>query len=226
MGILNRISTLIKSNLNAAVDKMTDPGKQIDQLVIEMEEQQRKARGEVQTTLALEKRHKQKAEALAKTVDEWQARAERAVTAGDDGLAKEALKRRAEVQHELDETLRLLAEQKDYGDQLTAALKALDVRVKEVKMRKETLKAQARAQKSRSDGTGPTEAFNRFDKLASDVDAKEAEVALDDELAKASHTDSKSLEMERRFDEMSKDKDVDDRLAALKAKLKKPEDEK
>jgi len=225
MGILDRLSTLIKSNLNAAVDKMTDPGKQIDQLVIEMEEQQRKARGEVQATLAIEKRQKQKAEALAKSVDEWQARAERAVTAGDDGLAREALKRRAEVQLELDETLRALAEQRDYADQLTAALKALDVRVKEVKMRKETLKAQARAQKSRESGTGPTEAFNRFEKLASDVDAREAEVALDDELAQASHTDSKSLEMERRFDELSKDKDVDDRLAALKAKLGKPEGE-
>jgi phage shock protein A len=225
MGILNRISTLIKSNLNAGIDKMSDPGKQIDQLVLEMEEQQKKARGEVQSTLALEKRQKQKAEALAKSVQEWEQRAERAVTAGDDGLAKEALKRRAEVQLELDEALRALQEQKDYGDQLTAALKALDVRVKEVKMRKETLKAQARAQKSREGGTGPTEAFNRFDQLATDVDAKEAEVALDDELAKASHTDSKSLEMERRFDELSKDKDVDDRLAALKAKLKKPDGE-
>jgi phage shock protein A len=225
MGILNRISTLIKSNLNAGIDKMSDPGKQIDQLVLEMEDQQRKARGEVQSTLALEKRQKQKAEALAKSVQEWEQRAERAVTAGDDGLAKEALKRRAEVQLELDEALRALQEQKDYGDQLTAALKALDVRVKEVKMRKETLKAQARAQKSRDEGTGPTEAFNRFDKLASDVDAQEAEVALDDELAKASHTDAKSLEMERRFDELSKDKDVDDRLAALKAKLKKPDGE-
>jgi phage shock protein A len=225
MGILNRISTLIKSNLNSAVDKMSDPGKQIDQMVIEMEENQRKARGEVQSTLAIEKRHKQKAEALAKSVDEWQQRAERAVNAGDDGLAKEALKRRAEVQGELDETLRALQEQKNYADELTAALKALDVRVKEVKMRKETLKAQARAQKNRDQGTGPTEAFNRFDKLSSDVDAKEAEVALDDELAKASHTDAKSLEMERKLDELGKDKDVDDRLAALKAKINKPDGE-
>src|SRR3954468_10864067 len=115
MGILGRISTLIKSNLNSAVDKMSDPGKQIDQLVIEMEDNQRKARGEVQATLAIEKRHRQKAEALAKSVEEWQARAERAVTAGDDGLAKEALKRSGEVQAELDETLHALKEQKDYA---------------------------------------------------------------------------------------------------------------
>jgi phage shock protein A len=221
MGILGRISTLIKSNLNSAVDKMSDPGKQIDQLVLEMEEQQRKARGEVAATMAIEKRQKQKCEQLAKSVDEWQARAERAVHAGDDGLAKEALKRRAEIQLELDEGLKALQEQRNYAGELTAALKALDVRVKEVKMRKETLKAQARAQKSRDQGTGPTEAFNRFDKLASDVDAKEAEVALDDELAKATHTDAKSLEVERKLAELDKGGEVEDRLAALKAKLKK-----
>jgi phage shock protein A len=221
MGILNRISTLIKSNLNSAVDKMTDPGKQIDQLIIEMEDQQRKARGEVQSTLALEKRQRQKVEALQKSGDEWQARAERAVQAGDDQLAREALKRRAEVELEHAEAKKLLDDQAAYADQLTQALKALDVRVKEVKMRKETLKAQARAQKSREQGTGPTEAFNRFDQLSTDVDVKEAELALDDELAEASHTDSKSLEVERKFEELSKNTELDDRLAALKAKMKK-----
>jgi phage shock protein A len=53
------------------------------------------------------------------------------------------------------------------------------------------------------------------------VEVKEAEVELDDELAKASHTDAKSVEMERRFAELSKDKDIEDRLAALKDKMKK-----
>jgi phage shock protein A len=221
MGILGRLSTLIKSNLNSAVDKMSDPGKQIDQLVLEMEDHQRKARAEVQTTMALEKRQKQKAEQLAKSAEEWQARAERAVQAGDDGLAKEALKRQAEVKLELDEALRALKEQREYVEELTAALKALDVRVKEVKLRKETLKAQARAQKSRDSGTGPTDAFNRFEQLSTTVDAQEAEVALDDELAKATHTDAKSREVERRFEELGKSSEVDDRLAALKEKMKK-----
>jgi phage shock protein A len=223
MGILNRISTLIKSNLNAAVDKMSDPGKHIDQLVLDMEEQQKKARVEVQQTLALEKRQRQKAEALAKSAEEWQARAERAVQAGDDGLAKEALARRAEVQAELDDAEKAVAEQKHYVDQLTAALKALDQRVSEVKLRKETLKAQARAQKSRESGAGPTDAFKRFDDLATGVDVKEAEIALDDELAKETHTDAKSLEVERKLAELGKNQDVEDRLAAIKAKLKKPE---
>jgi phage shock protein A len=222
MGILDRISTLLKSNLNSAIDKMTDPGKQIDQLVIEMEEQARKARGEVQQALALEKQTRKKVTALEKSSGEWQERAERALKAGDEGLAREALKRKLDVDGEIAETKAALDEQMSHADSLTQALKALDQRITEVKLRKETLKAQARAQKSRdAGGSGKPEAFERFDQLSTGIDVKEAEVELDDELAKASHTDAKSVEVERKFEELSKNKELDDRLAALKEKMKK-----
>src|SRR5205823_1478676 len=145
MGILDRISTLISSNVNAAIDKMTDPAKEIDQLVIDMESQVKKARQEVHQTLATEKRHRQRVEELDKSAHGWQERAERAVHAGDDGLAREALKRKGEVELEKGDAERALRDQEAYADQLTAALKALEARVQEVKMKKETLKAKARA---------------------------------------------------------------------------------
>jgi phage shock protein A len=222
MGILGRISTLIKSNLNSAVDKMTDPGREIDQLVNDMEDQQKKARGEVQSTLAAEKRQRQKVEALTKSAGEWEARAERALQAGDESLAREALKRKLDIDAELAEAQRALDEQARYATELTQALKALDQRVREVKLRKETLKSQARASKSRDvGGSGKPEAFERFDRLVTDVDVKEAEIVLDDELAAARHQDAHSLDVERRLDELGKNTDIDDRLAALKAKLEK-----
>src|ERR1700759_1198604 len=100
MGILDRISRLVSSNVNSAIDKMSDPGKEIDQLVIDMEAQLKKARQEVQTALATEKRQRMRAEALYKSATEWEERAERAVRAGDDNLAREALKRKGEIDAE------------------------------------------------------------------------------------------------------------------------------
>src|SRR3954451_2164422 len=97
MGILDRITRLVSSNVNSAIDKMSDPGKEIDQLVIDMEGQLRKARLEVQTALAQEKRHRMRAEELLKKSREWEERAERAVRAGDDALAREALQRKADI---------------------------------------------------------------------------------------------------------------------------------
>jgi phage shock protein A len=223
MGILDRLSTLVKSNLNSALDKATDPGQQIDQMIVEMDEQLRKARQEVTQALAGEKREKQKLDSLAKESAEWGERAERAVLAGDDGLARQALERKAAIEADKSETERVLQEQSVYADQLTAALKAADARVAEIKSRKETLKAEARARKARDQGRGMTgtSAFDKFDQLAAGVDAAEAENALDDELAKERHEDAHSREVERKLGELSKNKDMDDRLAALKAKMDK-----
>ena len=47
MGILGRLSSLIKSNVNDVIDSMQDPAKEIDQMVRDMEESARQARTEV-----------------------------------------------------------------------------------------------------------------------------------------------------------------------------------
>jgi len=219
IGILDRISRLVSSNVNAAIDKMSDPGKEIDQLVLDMEQQLRKARQEVHTALAQEKRQRTRAEELGKKAQEWHERAERAVRAGDDGLAREALKRKAEIDGEIGEAMRGLQEATGFADQLTTALKQLEERIGEVKARKETLKAKARA--SRGKSPMGSSAFDEFDRLHGKVDAVEAEAALDEELAAMRHEDAKSLEVERKLGELEKNKDLDDRLAALKAKLDK-----
>jgi phage shock protein A len=222
MGILDRLSTLVKSNFNSAIDKMTDPGKEIDQMVADLDDQLKQARVETTQALAAEKRIKQKLEALAKEATEWEERAQRAVLAGDDNLAREALARKAAIDADKAEAEKHLLETSGFADQLTAALKAADQRVAEIKSRKETLKAEARARKAREQrGSIGTSAFDKFDRLAAGVDAAEAENALDDELLKASHEDAHSKEVERKLGDLEKNKDLDDRLAALKAKLEK-----
>jgi phage shock protein A len=56
MGILGRINTVIKSNLNDLLDKMTDPAKEIDLLVIDMEKNLKQAKEEVISCTATAKR--------------------------------------------------------------------------------------------------------------------------------------------------------------------------
>jgi phage shock protein A len=217
MGILDRLSTLIKSNLNSAIDKVSDPGKEIDQVILEMEEQQKQARAQVQAALVLEKREQQRADALKTKGAEWGQRAERALAAGDEGLAKEALQRKLEAESEQAEIEAALETSKKQSHDLTLALRELDQRVKEAKARKETLKIQARNKKREE--SGEETAADRYDKLVTSVDVKEAEVQLTDELADEQHKGSKAAEVDRRFADMEKGSAVDDRLAALKAKL-------
>jgi len=217
MGILGRLSTLIKSNLNDAINSMQDPGKEIDQMVRDMEDYARQARAEVGRSIADERLLERRQQVLEGEIADWQKRAETAIRAGEDALAKQALVRKAEKETERDEVKKSLQEQGVYADQLTAALKALEVRLKDVKLRQGTLKAKARANR---DGTmsQKTSAFGDFDRVASRIDATEAEAGLDDELTGRT---AERATAERRLNELAGNSAVDDALAELKRKLGK-----
>jgi len=216
MGILGRLSTLIKSNVNDAIDGMQDPAKEIDQMVRDMEDSARQARAEVATCMGEEKRLQKRSLALDAEIKTWTDRAETAVRAGDDPLAKEALRRRAEKEAERGETQRSLQEQSVYVDQLATALKALEARVKDVKLRQGTLREKARAAKGVSPLSGKTSAFDDFDRMSSKIDTVEAEAGLADELDGRS---AASVAAERKLNELAAGGAVDDALAALKKKL-------
>jgi phage shock protein A len=216
MGILGRLTTLIKSNLNDAIDGMQDPAKEIDQMVRDMEDSAQKARAEVATCMGEEKRLTKRVEALDAEIKTWTDRAETAVRAGDDGLAKEALRRRSEKEAERAETQKSLQEQGVYVDQLGTALKALEARVKDVKLRQGTLREKARAAKGVSPLSGKTSAFSDFERMSSKIDSVEAEAGLADELDGRS---AASAAAGRKLDALAADSSVDDALAALKKKL-------
>jgi phage shock protein A len=217
MGILGRLSTLVKSNLNDAIDSMQDPGKEIDQMVRDMEDYARQARAEVGRSIADERMLERKVQTLEGEIADWQKKAEMAVRAGDDALAKEALSRKGEKEAERDETKKAVQEAGVYADQLTAALKALEVRLKDVKLRQGSLKAKARANR---DGTmtAKTSAFNDFERMSSRIDATEAEASLDEELGSRK---TATIAVDRRLEQMANDATVDDALAELKRKLGK-----
>jgi phage shock protein A len=216
MGILDRLSTLIKSNVNDVIDSMQDPGKEIGQMILDLEESAKKARGEVAAVMAEEKRMTKRVADLAEEARSWEARATQAVGAGDDALAKEALRRKAEKDAERMEVEKSLSDQKAYVDQLTAGLKALDARVKDVKSREGSLRERARAAKGQSPVSTKTSAFSEFERMSGKIDAVEAEAVLTEELS--GETPQQAADG-RKLEELSQGKAVDDALAELKKKL-------
>jgi phage shock protein A len=195
---------------------MQDPAKEIDQMVRDMEESARQARTEVAQCFAEEKRLQKRVADLEGEAAEWVKRAELAVRSGDDALAKEALRRKAEKEAEREETRKAVQEQSVYADQLTQALKALDARLADIKLRQGTLRAKARASKKGSPLSPKTSAFDDFDRMAGRIDTVEAEASLDEQLGGRS---SESAAAERKLNELAAQSTVDDALAELKKKL-------
>jgi phage shock protein A len=221
MGILDRMSTLVKSNLNDLIGRMQDPGKEVDLLVTDMEQQLREARQEVVSASAAEKRIAADEQKLADESALWERRATIAVKAGDDSLAKEALAKKQDVDAKLRAVRADRAQQSSYAAQLKDEMVKFEARLNEIKAKKETIKARARAAKT---GTGVSAgggaAFGDFDRMAGKIEDFEAMGEAEAELAMTGKDQDDAVAA--KFAHLEKGPSsggVEDALAELKRKL-------
>ena len=230
MGILNRISTLIKANINDLISKSEDPEKILNQLILDMKEQLIQAKKQVAVAIADEKRVRKQLDNEVEKAREWEKKAMMAVRAGRDGLAKEALSRKSEHDELAEEFKKQWEAQKSAADQLRNSLRALNKKIEEATRKKNLLIARqkrAEAQKTIQDtmsGMNDTSAFDAFDRMEGKIDQIEAEAEASAELAQGLAGDDLASE----FDELEADHGSDEALAALKAKMgvdKKAEEE-
>src|SRR5881409_4010314 len=96
MGIFDRLSTLLRSNINDLISRAEDPEKMLTQILVDMRSQLAKAKQQVATAIADEKRLKDQAEAEFKQAADWNNKAMLAVKEGRDDLATQALMRQSE----------------------------------------------------------------------------------------------------------------------------------
>src|SRR5450432_4109643 len=96
MGIFDRVSALFKSNINDLISRAEDPEKMLTQILVDMRGQLVKAKQQVASAIADEKRLRDQADAEFKQAKDWERRAMLAVQESRDDLAKQALVRHAE----------------------------------------------------------------------------------------------------------------------------------
>ena len=225
MGIFGRISTIFKSEANAAIDKLEDPEKMLNQTIRDMQEQLTQAKSQVAESIAFEKKLKMQMDKALENAKEWETKAMTAVNAGRDDLAEQALQRQQECQKEADRLRVQWQQQKEGCEKIRAKLKAMTDKIEEAKRKKGLLVAQAkRAEASKTinktlanlNGAG---AFDTFDRMAEKVENMEAEAQAAEDLAE-DFTTSRKLEDEIN-DLSSSAAPASDALAALKAKMGK-----
>src|SRR6476469_5154629 len=94
MGIIDRISQLTRANVNDMLDRAEDPEKMLNQILRDMETNIREAREQVASMIAQEKEIEIDLSKSQRLSSEWGEKAKRAVDAGKDDLAREALRRK------------------------------------------------------------------------------------------------------------------------------------
>ncbi|MDX2004563.1 MAG: PspA/IM30 family protein [Meiothermus sp.] len=217
MGIIDRLSRLIRANINDLIKKAEDPEKIIEQALEDMRATLRDARMEVAEAMAELKKLQRDQQSYAEQVSGWENKAGEALRQGREDLAREALKRKAQAQNLGDGFAQQVGQQQQMVDNLTTQLKALESKIQESEAKKALLIA-------RKKGVEAAETVRRFE---SKVDAHSAVEAFSDmedrieamEDKHAALSDMDKNDIDKELDSLSTDKGVEDDLARLKREM-------
>lgn len=139
MGVLERIESIIKANLNDLLGKTENPEKMLQQLILDMESELAEARDQVVAAIREEKRLGMLRIENEKLAEKWQKKAMLAIQYGKDDLAREAILRKRSavaLSEDCEQESHLHAE---VVASLKASLKALEAKIQEAKQKKDEL---------------------------------------------------------------------------------------
>ena len=188
MGIFDRLSTLVKSNLNDLISSAENPEKMLNQIIVDMRNQLARAKQQVAAAIADEKKLKEQADSEGKLADDWEKRAMLAVQEGRDDLAKQALLRGQE-HHDHAQTLGTTWEQhRSETEKLKQSLRDLNDKIEEAKRKKNLLlarqrraEAQARISQTMS-GLSDNSAFDAFNRMEEKISQNERQLSAAQEI--------------------------------------------
>ncbi|GAA5218927.1 phage shock protein PspA [Corallincola platygyrae] len=219
MGIFSRFSDIVNANINSLLDRAEDPEKMVRLIIQEMEDTLVEVRSNSARVIAEKKDLERRIDRLRSDANDWQARAELALSKDREDLAKGALIEKQKVsdvitavetdlqQH--DEQLNRL---KDEISQLQEKLKDAKARQQSILLRRETVSSRLEVKKQLDSGK-VQDAMMRFEQYERKIDNLEAEVESYDLAEKAQRS------LSDQFAELEAEEKVNSELEALKQKL-------
>jgi phage shock protein A len=221
MGIFQKLSMLLRSNINDVISRAENPEKMLTQILADMRGQLARARQEVAVAIADERKLRVQVEEEQRHAADWEHRAVLAVREERDDLAKQALLRHQEHTERataLDATWRRQAAE---TEKLKESLRQLNEKIEEAKRKRNLLVAKqkrAHAQRRIHDtmaGLSDRSAFEAFDRMAEKIEDSERKALAAAEVTESLSSDS----LEKAFNQLETNDSVDQRLLALKERM-------
>jgi phage shock protein A len=220
MGVIERISRIIRSNINDLLDRAEDPEKILQQLITDMQLDLREAKLQVASAIREQKKLENQYQENLNMADMWEKRAVLAIKEQNDYLAKESLKRKKNCEFLAKEYKAQLDDQTKSVQFLKTGLAELGAKLDDAKRKKDLLIARqkrAQAQKTITEtmnGMSKSNAISAFERIESKV--RDAEVHA--EALKEMESDK----IDSKFAELD-NTDINAELALLKEKIKDQE---
>lgn len=214
MSILDRMQRLVRANVNDLIDRAEDPEKMIDQILRDMESNILTARSQVAAMIAQEKELEADLAETKQLAAEWGDKAKRAVDAGKDDLAREALRRKRDNE----ENARVYQQQHETQLQTVSNLKhqlqALESKYQQTQSQRDSLIARQRRAKASQQVAEFHSTLTPFD-ASSELERMERKIRSTESQAVAL-AEMESTSLDAQFRELDYDVDIEQELEALK----------
>ncbi|MBP2295944.1 phage shock protein PspA [Azospirillum rugosum] len=217
MSIFSRLTDIVQSNLNALLDRAEDPEKLIRLIIQEMEDTLVEVRSSTVKIIAEKKEVERRAADLNRERDDWDRKAEVALSHNREDLARKALKAKSKAADEAEVLTRQMVQIEEALSKANEDIGRLQAKLTDAKNREKALVARTKtaANRVRVRSTLHDErindAFSRFEQVERNLDELEGRVEAYD----VGRTKTLSEEIA----ELEADKKVQDELAALKARV-------
>lgn len=217
MAFFDRVRDLVSANLNSMLDRAEDPEKMVNEYIRQLNDNLYDAKTRVAAAMADESRLHTKMAQYQTETTQWESKAEAALRAGDEELARQALGRKLQAQ-KLSESYSSQYESQDQQvEELQNALVQLEQRISEAKSKRDLIVAKRNRAETQEaiqrtvQGLSQTNAMDKLGQLEERVDQQLAEADAMAQLERGT--------LEARFENLESDQELDQELAALRRRM-------
>ncbi|MBQ6251373.1 PspA/IM30 family protein [Ruminococcus sp.] len=225
MGVFQRLSDLLKSNVNDLIDRAEDPEKMVKQIIIDMQTELTKATQNYGKAKASERLAEKKYLEAQKISADWEAKAKMALAKGDQDLAKQALARKVKADEDLNNYKEMYESISAQTDAIGDQVEVLRAKLEEAKSRQAMLIARSQMAETKKNlakaagGFDGNSSLEKFQKMEEKIERKEAEADAFTEIAGNNLAGGSGDDLRDSFEKLESDAKVDAELQRLMAEM-------
>lgn len=220
-GIIERVTTIVKSNVNDLIDKFEDPEKMINQAILDATAEYGKLKEEAASVIANEKITKKELDRLNNEADSWHNIAAKALKAGNEEDAKTALAREVTYREQAEKQKVVYESSQAASAKVQDKLSELANQIEEMKRKSSQIKSTmitAKATKTAAKISAKDVSRGTADTFARMEEKANRELAEAEALEDMNRNNNEEENLKSKYATFS-DYDIDEALAKLKEEI-------